>query len=610
MDNIDTTKTITNFIGIYFENHHILGTNVISLSRKYDLRLTGTREISVTKSSIFFENHLEEFRDIVALVGNNGIGKSTSLKTFIDIFKSRTDIQYSIIIEQIFSENDRESNTDRKLVTLSYYGTIKEIRSIGVKIEKASSFNFHSQISSYTTSSTPMSLLGEDHFYDAEMSKNYSRFFNFLNSLKENNKELKEQIYENIPNQLLFFIDIDLNLENISYLKKKRIPDEWLNSLHKYLNNDNLSGFISKDRLDNKETYYIEINPHKLKNLLYKYTHLRDVDLSNRKQVERFQQHKMLIYSFTKVLFPTEGNDKYDDIMSRVILISEEYREDILNNKNVDPFNSSVINHINSFKYFLRDNAGSTYGILTKDEIKDIEKRIIDISELRNYNNGEYKEVKLRLAFLNSSSGEHHLVNLLSWFYNACNPENSNEKFYPLIILDEPDQHLHLDRQVNFIHLLVNILKASGTTPPHLIFTTHSPFLISDLTEDSIVYLSRHNEEVKIEKDLNKKVFMQNLHDICHDSFYLKDTFSSYSKSFFSNLVNKFKFEIASLKNNFNKQKYNTLLAKIDRIGEYTIRNMLRNEIISIKLEQSSRNKPDFLDFLTEIEKKYDSNKD
>jgi predicted ATP-dependent endonuclease of OLD family len=78
--------------------------------------------------------------------------------------------------------------------------------------------------------------------------------------------------------------------------------------------------------------------------------------------------------------------------------------------------------------------------------------------------------------------------------------EFGKEKKDFIILIDEPDLHLHLDWQRQYIQKLIDVfstlpIELINPISLHFILATHSPFIISDLPAESLVLLE--NGEVK-----------------------------------------------------------------------------------------------------------------
>lgn len=94
-----------------------------------------------------------------------------------------------------------------------------------------------------------------------------------------------------------------------------------------------------------------------------------------------------------------------------------------------------------------------------------------------------------------------------------------------LILIDEPDLHLHLDWQRQYIQKLIDVF---STLPSdiklHFVIATHSPFLISDLPTECIVALKKDNAwNTEVLKLKENSTFWANFVDLIRNGFFFKD---------------------------------------------------------------------------------------
>ena len=130
------------------------------------------------------------------------------------------------------------------------------------------------------------------------------------------------------------------------------------------------------------------------------------------------------------------------------------------------------------------------------------------------------------------SSGQKHLLTLYSRFYWAKNKiEKSENKQYGIkgeaiiIYIDEGEVALHpewqrsfLNKVLKFFNLLFEDYKVQ------LILTTHSPFVLSDIPKDNVVFLDRDiNGNTVISSLENENTFGANIHDLLANNFFLQD---------------------------------------------------------------------------------------
>jgi len=104
-----------------------------------------------------------------------------------------------------------------------------------------------------------------------------------------------------------------------------------------------------------------------------------------------------------------------------------------------------------------------------------------------------------------------------------------NQKEF-ILFLDEPDLSLHPQWQREFIDELVKLLNSLITNQHadmiQVIFTTHSPFLLSDLPKQNIIFLARNNDGTcKVVNGLNdkKETFGANINTLLGDSFFMNN---------------------------------------------------------------------------------------
>ena len=94
-----------------------------------------------------------------------------------------------------------------------------------------------------------------------------------------------------------------------------------------------------------------------------------------------------------------------------------------------------------------------------------------------------------------------------------------------LILIDEPDLHLHLDWQRQYIQKLIDVF---STLPSdiklHFIIATHSPFLISDLPTESIIALKKDDKwSTEVLELKRNSTFWANFVDLIRSGFFFKD---------------------------------------------------------------------------------------
>jgi predicted ATPase len=97
----------------------------------------------------------------------------------------------------------------------------------------------------------------------------------------------------------------------------------------------------------------------------------------------------------------------------------------------------------------------------------------------------EHTETHNRLRPMDLSSGEKTILNIVLWLYNA----QHHGRFPKLLLLDEPDAHLHPSFTRHFLDVLSGVLvRRHGV---RVILTTHSPSTVALAPEDSLHEMRR-----------------------------------------------------------------------------------------------------------------------
>ena len=94
-----------------------------------------------------------------------------------------------------------------------------------------------------------------------------------------------------------------------------------------------------------------------------------------------------------------------------------------------------------------------------------------------------------------------------------------------VLFIDEGEVYYHPEWQRQFMQILlelVNTYSKSGSV--QIILTTNSPFLISDILEEDVVYLPSHLHKS------GGKAFGQNIHMLLKDSFFMKATIGEFAR--------------------------------------------------------------------------------
>lgn len=165
------------------------------------------------------------------------------------------------------------------------------------------------------------------------------------------------------------------------------------------------------------------------------------------------------------------------------------------------------------------------------------------------------------------------------------NEENPNENI--LILLDEADLKLHLEWQRKFIFDLIEFLNSYPNNKFYVLYATHSPMILSDITNDRVVFLKKKDEKYSEDKqDFSKSTFGANIYDIYSDSFFVDDFMGKFAQNKINDvikIIDEYKEKKEKNPDEFMpNEKALDNLKIVKNIGEPLLRNKLEDEIKSL----------------------------
>lgn len=241
--------------------------------------------------------------------------------------------------------------------------------------------------------------------------------------------------------------------------------------------------------------------------------------------------------------------------------------------------------------------------ILVEKLSKNIEK-LKNVSKIIEFIPPSLFDVELHLIthdksqslFSELSSGEQQLIHTIqSIIYHANNVNsvfsrlaNNEEKLKYKnvnIILDEVELYFHPEFQRKLVNQLINALfrmNLSEIKSFNILFSTHSPFILSDIPVSNILGLKDGKPENYAE---NEKTFGANIHDLLHNEFFMENGFmGEFAKSKINEVIDYMKLQVTN--NEIIKLAGNTILSKVIKDRN----KLIQQEILN--LEQSHISKP------------------
>jgi len=258
--------------------------------------------------------------------------------------------------------------------------------------------------------------------------------------------------------------------------------------------------------------------------------------------------------------------------------------------KNILLKNPEIKNELLSFKKdllfyssFIRENTLEKFGTtILIDNIQNTQDELFNY--LTKIATPSKKLQLFNIGWDGYSSGEFAILTLLARVLE-CLEKASEQPSNLLLLIDEAELYFHPQWQKNFVWILNNILELitekldswNKKTYLQVIFTTHSPFLLSDIPSDRVLFLQFEdvgNHVISSDKleDL-PMTFGSNIHDLYAHSFFLKGgLMGEFAKQKINHMANQLIQYVPTQSKELNWDK---LLKEINLIGEPILRKRL-----------------------------------
>lgn len=207
----------------------------------------------------------------------------------------------------------------------------------------------------------------------------------------------------------------------------------------------------------------------------------------------------------------------------------------------------------------------------------------------------------IQIGGLQFSSGERALMNFFSWihllpfFHDISDDVQESLSDNVLLLVDEIDLYCHPAWQQKMLYYLIDEARALfHDKKVQIIFTTHSPIILSDMPKSNVIYLTRDEDNNKCRIDESEKhgeTFGANIYKLFDDAFFLEEQgqVGEFAKNKIRRILDELKPEPDNngkfLYQRLDGSRISRLEKEISLIGEPIIKDRLSDMLYKHKME-------------------------
>lgn len=542
--------------------------------------------------------------NLMAIVGENGSGKSGFIEALmLSLFNKKTeDFKYKFYLKFeneidkyiYFTNNwneeekkcicDKEEMTGKNLINELPSEYNPKILHYNYSIDSfSSSFNIDCSYKGIYSSTNSFNIFSQPEKYGSHID---------IEKINIQNQQVMTQVTYNYEVEVREILLSLFNKNNVNF-----VPTEF--------------------KLDfNIETYFFQFNDNRLKDSLRKYFYNQNI-------TERLSISSLLKYSKVYIIFrlyelrtyEKNEHDYLEKIMSYLIdkeiggnkeeILFDDYTiNEVLEMLNSD-WNKSLsfkkefkdINNVKWYIDYIESNMKQSVNLFHRRSSFNFK-----ILELLLQNLPSFIEInywnELDISFKELSYGE-KIINRLFYnlYYFISIYTDPYTKF--IIIFDEIEVGLHPEWQRKLVFLLSQILEKlinHFDIKIDVIIATHSPFLLSDISNENIIFLNKYKEEdeevnqkignCKVLKDgINEKTFGANIHTLLSNGFFMdQGLIGKFAKEKIQKVIN----DITSNSSNLTGKRKKEIEYIIERIGEPILKKKIKSMYENLIFEEKN----------------------
>lgn len=290
------------------------------------------------------------------------------------------------------------------------------------------------------------------------------------------------------------------------------------------------------------------------------------------------------IYNLNKIVLDILECTNYDNFIIRIEKLEKALKA-IERDSEYFELKSNELNYILRFIKFIIMN-GKTIGVnqLSLPLFSYYDNKVISSDELGTmidlYEKSNLLKRFISFDYSSLSTGEKNLLVFYSRLYEVISNNKYANKLNDniILLLDEPDVTFHPEWSRRFIDSLITFLEDIFGKDKNIkvIITTHSPFIVSDIPTDKIIFLEYDKDalerEIIYKSNYEEQTFASNIHDLFSKSFFLEYTLGEFSRKKIIEIVNILQDKELEL----NEEEQDRISKTIDLIGEPILKGKLQ----------------------------------
>lgn len=554
-----------------------------------------------------------------AIIGENGVGKSSILKSIFNLIEDKNKIVNLVSLEFKFIalfENNGGISCHGNIEKWNLVDENSQITSMTNEIRenqyKLIYYSPHFDIINY-------SFLGEDDISVMKKTILDDNFSSDTDSISNRSYELLKLTYNNWKRYIQFLKssvfeketfqnilpDISSDYGHLEFnFKKKYYPEHIVVEHRTWV--EELIHNLDFSIKETKETDYSLLSPER--------------DLNNAKKRKKLQFLKALITSMVYHLgIPeiTVNNEIPDSSVEIGILDESSSLEFFLANyllRGSSPYSTSkfidfknlifkaIDKHYRHTVQYIPSLSDTIFGKEFKvpyDEIDIIQKTQLDIfGELDTlYRKTGYEKPNTKAELLvlyilkrGMSSGEIAFLNLFSNLFDYVLSERKKRSSYTdyILLIDEGDLGFHPQWKKKYVNLLLESVpyffeQIRKDLKWQVIITTHDPFTLSDFPNSNVVFIKNNRDDNEYFMGIVRNTFGANISELLSNSFFIDDgLIGDFAKSKITKVIE----WINSVKDNnsLNGQERGRFLKEL--VYQKKVINLIAERVMRLKLSE------------------------